>query len=411
MKNIILSSAGIIGILVLSVFSVCIAFPFIDFLNGAITPSFSEDKVYFLVLGIDDAGEAGSDRTDVIAALCVDFKTGQMRIITIPRDLMVEVKNAGNTENIKINSVKKRFGLEKLKEIVESMLNINISRYAVVDYDIFKTLTDSVGKVRLFIDKKMYYEDNQQDLHIDFEPGFHELDGEELLKYIRFRDDALGDLGRMQRQKNAVIALMSKIRERIDLSFIQKSIPNIMKSMDTDIITNDLIQIISGFKDFGNILFVTYPYDILPSGNLATNSALFSGRVKEFKEGVSEQRQKTPEVVFLNGTDQSAYVFSIQIYNTFTGSGLNWITLGDATENKEVTRWLGDDSTIIMVSKDKEVEESIAGILKSRLAGKEFKVIYPVPGNGLREYYLLVDSLTGNGHFYSFPSDAFVYVK
>lgn len=411
MKNALVISISLIGISIGILFVIMAPFPFVEYLDTSFTPSFKEDQVYFLVLGVDDAGEAGSDRTDVIAAICLDFRLSQIRIITVPRDLIFNISDNGSTEAVKINSIKKKFGLEKLKEIVEEILDIKFSRHAVVDYNIFKTLTDSIGKVSIYVENKMFYEDKQQDLYIDFEPGIHELNGEELLKYIRFRDDAKGDLGRIQRQKQAIQSLMNKIRSSIDLDFIQKSIPGIMKSMDTDIVTNDLIQIISEFSDLGNIMFVTYPYDILPSGNLSTNNKLLTSRVEEFKNGREETQISIPDVVFINGTKENAYVFSIQVYNTFNGSKLNWTTLAKPIDDKDLRKWFDDNSTVIMINKDKSAEEYVLSVLESKLKGKEFNVVYPQPGKGLEEYYKLVDYLTDNNQFYPFPSDAIIYVK
>jgi len=410
-KNALVISISLIGISIGILFVIMAPFPFVEYLDTSFTPSFKEDQVYFLVLGVDDAGEAGSDRTDVIAAICLDFRLSQIRIITVPRDLIFNISDNGSTEAVKINSIKKKFGLEKLKEIVEEILDIKFSRHAVVDYNIFKTLTDSIGKVSIYVENKMFYEDKQQDLYIDFEPGIHELNGEELLKYIRFRDDAKGDLGRIQRQKQAIQSLMNKIRSSIDLDFIQKSIPGIMKSMDTDIVTNDLIQIISEFSDLGNIMFVTYPYDILPSGNLSTNNKLLTSRVEEFKNGREETQISIPDVVFINGTKENAYVFSIQVYNTFNGSKLNWTTLAKPIDDKDLRKWFDDNSTVIMINKDKSAEEYVLSVLESKLKGKEFNVVYPQPGKGLEEYYKLVDYLTDNNQFYPFPSDAIIYVK
>ena len=50
------------------------------------------------------------------------------------------------------------------------------------------------------VDHRYYFEDNGVK-QVSIEPGYQLLDGDQALKFVRFRHDGTGDFGRMQRQQ------------------------------------------------------------------------------------------------------------------------------------------------------------------------------------------------------------------
>src|SRR6056297_1199340 len=88
--------------------------PFIQFIPEQIANPFKTDQVFFLVLGVDDAGEAGADRTDAIMFVGMNIKTSSFELVSIPRDLIITDPEDA-TKKIKINAVYKNEGLEALK--------------------------------------------------------------------------------------------------------------------------------------------------------------------------------------------------------------------------------------------------------------------------------------------------------
>ena len=72
-------------------------------------------------------------------------------------------------------------------------------------------MIDTLGGVSVNIPKKMEYHDYAGDLHIDFERGDQVLMGRDLLKYVRFRNDHQGDIGRIQRQQAVIKELLDQM--------------------------------------------------------------------------------------------------------------------------------------------------------------------------------------------------------
>ncbi|HDM70358.1 MAG TPA: hypothetical protein ENG58_03000, partial [Thermotogales bacterium] len=76
------------------------------------------DPFYILVLGTDDAGEAGKDRTDFIGIVGLKIDEKKIFFMSIPRDLIVEDMVDGKVR--KINAVYKKLGLKTLENIIEN---------------------------------------------------------------------------------------------------------------------------------------------------------------------------------------------------------------------------------------------------------------------------------------------------
>jgi LCP family protein required for cell wall assembly len=56
----------------------------------------------------------------------------------------------------------------------------------------------------------MKYKDNTQHLYINLKAGQQHLNGDQALQLLKFRYDALGDIGRIQRQQQVLRALIEQ---------------------------------------------------------------------------------------------------------------------------------------------------------------------------------------------------------
>jgi len=68
-----------------------------------------------------------------------------------------------------------------------------------------------LGGVDIYVEKRLQYADRAAGLYIDIPKGLQHMDGETALKFVRFRHDALGDIGRIKRQQQFMNALLQKI--------------------------------------------------------------------------------------------------------------------------------------------------------------------------------------------------------
>ncbi|MBQ0055756.1 MAG: LCP family protein, partial [Synergistaceae bacterium] len=158
-----------------------------------------------LVLGEDDV--EGSKRSDTILFVTVELDDKCVKVLALPRDTRVEIPGHGTH---KLNSSFAYGGVELLKTTVENYLKEPILYYVVVNYDNFPKLVDAFGGVDIDVKKRMRYVDRAGHLDINFQPGMQHMDGKNALLYVRFRKDAQGDIGRVQRQQQFIKALLKK---------------------------------------------------------------------------------------------------------------------------------------------------------------------------------------------------------
>ena len=90
-------------------------------------------------------------------------------------------------------------------------MSISIHQYVVIDMNTFADLIDVLGGVDIYVEENMDYEDPESGLEIHLAKGYQHLDGYEAQKYLRFRGESLGGVGRVQRQQKFIKSLYTKI--------------------------------------------------------------------------------------------------------------------------------------------------------------------------------------------------------
>ena len=168
-------------------------------------PPASGEPLYVLVLGVDrrpsEAGDAPS-RSDTIMLAQVSPGTGRVQLLSVPRDLLVEVEPGVED---RINTAYTYGGVEQATAVVENLTGISVDRHAIVDFGGFEDAIDALGGVTLEVEEPITVGIEGGRVYIP--AGRQELDGLEALAYARYRGTACGDLGRIKRQQRLVAAL------------------------------------------------------------------------------------------------------------------------------------------------------------------------------------------------------------
>jgi len=147
-------------------------------------------------------------RTDSIIVFYIDCNTKKITGISIPRDTLVNIPNYG--EN-KINAAYHIGSVSLTLNTIKDLLRVNIDYYALIDPEGFKKIIDMLGGINIYVEKDMKYRDSWAKLNINLKKGQQRLNGEQAEGYIRFRHDAMGDLGRIERQQNFLHALVGEV--------------------------------------------------------------------------------------------------------------------------------------------------------------------------------------------------------
>ncbi|MDO5747316.1 MAG: LCP family protein [Actinomycetaceae bacterium] len=129
---------------------------------------------------------------------------GQAAVVSLPRDSAVEIPGRGLN---KINASFAFGGPKLLVETVENLTGLKVDHYMEVSMDGVTKVVDALDGVNLCYDGKV----NDADSGMVWEPGCHDVNGQQALAYSRMRNqDPLGDIGRAQRQRNVIQAVVGK---------------------------------------------------------------------------------------------------------------------------------------------------------------------------------------------------------
>ncbi|MDW0109463.1 LCP family protein [Sporosarcina aquimarina] len=170
-----------------------------DFEGDLLDPSESSVENY-LLLGVDDDG-SGKSRTDTMMVLSWDKQAHKMKLISFMRDIYADIPGY---KSYKLNTAYYLGGVQSAKDTITGMFNLPIHHYAIVDFDNFETIADTAfpDGVEINVKKEM-----SEKIGVTLLPGVRNLNGKELLGYARFRADAEGDFGRVQRQQEVLAAV------------------------------------------------------------------------------------------------------------------------------------------------------------------------------------------------------------
>lgn len=149
-------------------------------------------------------GNAAGDRTDTIMLVHVSESGGKPVMISIPRDSYVPIPGKGTN---KINAAYSWGGPKLLTETIENVTGIHVDGYLEIGLGGFADVVDALGGVDICVPRNM----KDKLAGIDLKKGCQTLNGGNALGYVRSRyEDPLGDIGRANRQRQFLGALMKK---------------------------------------------------------------------------------------------------------------------------------------------------------------------------------------------------------
>jgi len=182
-------------------------------------------RTNFLVLGVAGDERAGSDLTDSIIFLSADHQSGQLLVLSLPRDIWIPELRT------KLNSVYHYEGVGETEKIIEKMLGQPIDHSVLVNFDFFKEAVDQFGGVPITVErgfddyrypipgKENDFCEGEPDFGcryegLHFEAGEQLMDGERALKFVRSRNaegEEGTDFARSLRQQKVLAAIQNKI--------------------------------------------------------------------------------------------------------------------------------------------------------------------------------------------------------
>jgi polyisoprenyl-teichoic acid--peptidoglycan teichoic acid transferase len=142
-------------------------------------------------------GAAGDARSDTIMLVRLDPTKEATAIMSLPRDLKVEIPGHGVD---KINAAYSLGGPQLTLETVKQLTGLPINHVVNVTFKGFWRAVRAIGCVYADVDRD-YYNDSAEFTYIDIDPGYQRLCSRKALQYVRFRHYD-SDLVRSARQQD-----------------------------------------------------------------------------------------------------------------------------------------------------------------------------------------------------------------
>ena len=100
-------------------------------------------------------------------------------------------------------------------------------------------------------------------IDVPLDPGLQRLNGEQMLSFVRFRHDAIGDFGRVQRQQQAIQAISDQLSGIQTIPKLPKLVGVVTPYINTNMDTGDILFMAKDFfaKDRGNIQTFRIPIE------------------------------------------------------------------------------------------------------------------------------------------------------
>ena len=171
-----------------------------------------------LVIGTDSRDvtkERG--RSDALIVVSYNKKTGEIKMISILRDSLVPIEGRGWN---RINAAYSFDGVGLCINTVNQLLNLDIQRFVVVDFNGVTDFIDKAGGVTISLtQKEVDYLTNYSGGAVKYNVGPNYFNGDRALAYMRIRKID-SDFKRTARQRNVIETLAKKIVKEKSLSEI-----------------------------------------------------------------------------------------------------------------------------------------------------------------------------------------------
>jgi LCP family protein required for cell wall assembly len=249
---------------------------------------FGDGVVHVLALGSDSTGtDPRRGNADAIELISLDFESGAVSAVGIPRDTRVELEGVGPQ---KLNAALRIGGTDMMVDEVEQLTGVDIQYVLTAGGDDFEAMVDSVGPLEVHSDVTV--DDPDYGLHV--QPGSNTLDGREARGFAKYRAFPEGDFTRMANQQQLLQAILDVLRGGEDeLGFIETGALAALEHLDTNLSPRDLYRFAQGTGQLDpaqtTSCVLTGPFDRTDLGEVVILDPAYAARVAaDAADGVIE---------------------------------------------------------------------------------------------------------------------------
>ena len=217
----------------------------------SVNPELPSEWTNILLLGSDtrDMAQLEHTRCDTIIIVSVNTQTGQLKMTSLMRDMMIELPGKGE---VKMTAVPASVSVEGMMRLLNEKLGMNIANYALVNFEGMVRIVDILGGVKVSLSKAEAQEINNQigdvsqytmtkEEYKKMKPEVEiktwgegvVLNGVQAVSYARIRS-LDNDFERTRRQKRVLTAMMDGVKGA-DIGKLSQIGIEVLKHMKTNI--------------------------------------------------------------------------------------------------------------------------------------------------------------------------------
>lgn len=222
-----------------------------------------QSRFTVLAVGLDRRPEETgiAYRTDTMLLISIDPATNSMGILSIPRDLYVEVPGYSQRQRVNTAMVlgeiqQPGYGPTLAMLTTQRNLGIRVHEYLAVDFQAFVDIVDAIGGIEISIDYTIN-DTRYPDMNYGYDPfylqaGTHQLNGYDALRFARTRHGD-NDIERAKRQQQTIFAIRDRILNFEILPQLIVHSPSLLSSWEDNVYTglslDQMIQLTLYLKD------------------------------------------------------------------------------------------------------------------------------------------------------------------
>ncbi|MFA5801092.1 MAG: LCP family protein [Thermoleophilia bacterium] len=298
-----------------------------------------------LVMGTDEDPDGNSKRSDSIILVRVNPNGECMSILSIPRDLVVNIPGLGPE---KINAAYATGGTPLAIDTVRELTGLPIHHFVLINYSGFEKAVDAMGGVYVDVDQR-YFNDNSDAFYgeeyepIDIYPGYQKLNGKDALAYVRYRHTD-SDFMRIARQQYFIRDVKSQSLKWGNLARIPELADVFASNTTSDIGRSDVLSLTKFVITVGRdrIHQAQVPVDEMAgSGYLALSKTDLTSVIEQFQTpAFIKPEPSVPGAAAPQVPSDRTRQMSIEVYN---GSD----TTGAATLASQLLQQKGCSKTVV----------------------------------------------------------------
>ena len=228
--------------------------------------------ISLVLLGLDTRSETGSMNTDVMMVAAFNPQTKTATVVSIPRDSDLNVdgykrhkangyyaaffmygKNSEKLEKERLPA----YARDETRLLLSRFFDVPIDYTAVIDFQGFVDVVDALGGVQVNVDQNMRYQDSVDGTDINLRKGEQELDGEQALGFVRYRQSnrnkgfeptaESSDFQRNERQSQVLGAIVDRMKSLGSVTKVGGLLDAVGNNLRTDIPAAQIENIIATY--------------------------------------------------------------------------------------------------------------------------------------------------------------------